>query len=150
MNDLTFVTHLCKDKKDREKLESGLVAIYSGLGNNIIERIGITELSRSLGVLMKNNADETVGGGVGYVFGGWLYISVLWVDKALRNKGYGTKLMSIIEHEAAKMGCTNVHLDTYSFEARPFYERLGYEIFAVLDDCPKGHSKYFLKKQLIS
>ncbi len=148
MNDPTFVTHLCQNKQDREKLQSGLVAIYSGLGTNIVERTGITELGRSIGVLLKNKSDETVGGVVGNAFGGWLYISVLWVDKSLRNKGYGTRLMDLIELEAVKIGCTNVHLDTYSFEACPFYVKLGYEVFAVLDDYPKGHSKYFLKKQL--
>lgn len=58
--------------------------------------------------------------------------------------------MNIIENEAAKMGCTNVHLDTYGFGAPRFYERLGYERFAVLDDYPKGHSKCFLKKRLVS
>ncbi len=148
MTDLTFVTHLSQDKQDREKLQSGLAAIYSGLGNNIVERTGITELGRSIGVLLKNKEEETVGGVVGNAFGGWLYISVLWVEKSLRNKGYGTRLMNLIELEATKIGCMNVHLDTYSFEARPFYEKLGYEVFAMLDDCPKGHSKYFLKKEL--
>lgn len=148
MNDLTFVTHLCKDKDDSEKLQSGLAAIYSGLGNNIIEKTGITKLGQSIGVLIKNNAGETVGGVVGNTFGGWLYISLLWVEKSLRNKGYGSKLMNKIESEACKMGCTDVHLDTYSFEARPFYERLGYMVFAELDDYPPGHSKFFMKKKL--
>ena len=27
-------------------------------------------------------------------------------------------------------------------------ERLGYEVYGVLDDCPVGYSTYFLKKQL--
>jgi GNAT superfamily N-acetyltransferase len=148
MNDITFITHLSQDKQGREKLQSGLAAIYTGLGNNIVERTGITELGKSIGVLLKNKAEETVGGVVGNAFGGWLYISVLWIEKSLRNKGYGTRLMNLIELEAVKIGCTDVHLDTYSFEARPFYEKLGYEVFAMLDDCPKGYSKYFLKKQL--
>jgi hypothetical protein len=31
---------------------------------------------------------------------------------------------------------------------RPFYERRGYEVFGTLDDYPKGHKKFFLKKKL--
>jgi hypothetical protein len=43
----------------------------------------------------------------------------------------------------------DAHLDTYSFEARPFYEKHGYSLFATLDDYPIGFSKYFLKKILL-
>jgi uncharacterized protein (DUF924 family) len=39
-------------------------------------------------------------------------------------------------------------LETTSFEARPFYEKRGYEVFATLDDYPPGHSKFFLRKRL--
>jgi hypothetical protein len=30
-------------------------------------------------------------------------------------------------------------------EARPFCERLGYEVFGELDDFPPGHARYFMK-----
>ena len=30
----------------------------------------------------------------------------------------------------------------------PFYEGRGYEVFGTLDDYPKGHKKFFLKKKL--
>jgi endonuclease/exonuclease/phosphatase (EEP) superfamily protein YafD len=37
---------------------------------------------------------------------------------------------------------------TFSFQARPFYEKFGYEVFATLEDYPPGHRKYFLRKAL--
>jgi hypothetical protein len=40
-------------------------------------------------------------------------------------------------------------LETYSFQARPFYERLGYEVFTTIDEYPPGHAKFFLKKALV-
>ena len=89
-----------------------------------------------------------VGGVIAHVFGGWVYISLLWVDESLRNRGYGTALLDRMEREAARLGCGHAHLDTYSFEARPFYERHGYEVFGTLEDYPSGHRKYFLKKTL--
>jgi GNAT superfamily N-acetyltransferase len=91
-----------------------------------------------------------VGGMIAHCFGGWMYISLLWIDKSLRNHGYGSELMQLVEAEAIQMGCIHSHLDTYSFEARPFYEKLGYQIFATLDDYPTGYCKYFLKKHLIT
>jgi hypothetical protein len=54
----------------------------------------------------------------------------------------------MLEVEAVKLGCEYAHTDTYSFEARSFYERNGYESFGKLDDYVKGHSKCFLRKTL--
>ncbi|MDP3936617.1 MAG: hypothetical protein Q8R92_00595 [Deltaproteobacteria bacterium] len=44
--------------------------------------------------------------------------------------------------------CAHAHLDTFSYQARPFYERHGYTLFATLDDYPPGHKRYFLRKAL--
>jgi hypothetical protein len=41
-----------------------------------------------------------------------------------------------------------VWLDTFSFQAREFHERLGYTVFGTITDCPPGHSRFFLKKAL--
>jgi hypothetical protein len=54
----------------------------------------------------------------------------------------------MIEDEAVKCRCKHIDLDTFSFQARPFYEKNGYTVFATLDNCPEGHSKHFLKKDL--
>jgi hypothetical protein len=40
-----------------------------------------------------------------------------------------------------------VYLDTYSFQARPFYERAGYRLFGELPDHPPGGAKYYLAKR---
>jgi hypothetical protein len=39
-------------------------------------------------------------------------------------------------------------LDTYSFQAPGFYQRLGYEVFGVIHGYPRGYQKWFLKKRL--
>ncbi len=52
------------------------------------------------------------------------------------------------EEEALRRGCCSAWLDTFEFQARGFYERLGYSCFATLPEYPKGHSRYFLQKQL--
>ena len=45
-------------------------------------------------------------------------------------------------------GVMDAWLDTYDFQARPFYERHGYEMFAELDDLPGGHRRWFMRKRL--
>ena len=57
--------------------------------------------------------------------------------------------MDAAEDYARKRGCHSAHLDTHSWQARPFYEKRGYELFATLDDFPPGHKKFFLRKKLV-
>ena len=45
-------------------------------------------------------------------------------------------------------GCVGVWLDTYEFQARGFYEKLGFDLFGTLDDHPIGQKRFFLRKQL--
>ncbi len=140
---------ICKTQEELRATEDAEMVLIEGLGNNIIQHIGKVELGRSIKIFIRNKADEVVGGVTAHCFGGWVYISLLWVEESLRNLGYGTRLMQLVEAEAMQLGCQNAHVDTFSFEAKPFYERLGYELFAALEDYPKGHFKYFLKKRLV-
>lgn len=56
--------------------------------------------------------------------------------------------MRLAEEEAVRRGCLGAWLDTFSFQARGFYERLGYSVFGVIEGYPPGHSRFFLKKTL--
>ena len=140
---------ICRTQEEMKAAQEAEMVLVEGLGNNIIQQIGNVELGKSIKIFVRNKADEVVGGVIANVFGGWVYISLLWVEESLRNRGYGTQLMNLVETEATELGCQYAHVDTFSFEAKPFYERLGYESFATLEDYPKGYSKYFLKKRLV-
>lgn len=77
-----------------------------------------------------------------------MYLELLFVDEAHRNKGLASMLLRRVEKEARDIGATLVHTETYDFQAKDFYLKHGYEIFGVLDDCPPGHKRYYLKKKL--
>lgn len=112
--------------------------------------VGVTGVSAYYPVhfFLKSARGETMGGLLGGIWGGWLHITFLWIDQAERGKGWATRLMDQAEAYAVERGCHSVELDTHSFQARPFYEKRGYEVFGTLDDYPKGHSKFFLRKKL--
>ena len=74
------------------------------------------------------------------------YIETLWVDESHRGQGLGAKLLAEVENTAKEKGCYLIHLDTFDFQAKEFYEKQGYVVFGVLEDCPKGHCRYYLKK----
>ncbi len=77
-----------------------------------------------------------------------IYVDILWIDEAYRKQGLGSKLLKEIERIAVEENCTLIHLDTFDFQAKDFYIKHGYEVFGVLEDCPKEHCRYYLKKKL--
>jgi GNAT superfamily N-acetyltransferase len=97
------------------------------------------------------DADGNVVGGIlGRMRWRWLYIAKLWVDEGARGQGIGKRLMAAAEDLARSRGCTDVSLDTFDFQARPFYEKLGYEVFGTLEGFPPGSRQYYLRKRLTS
>jgi GNAT superfamily N-acetyltransferase len=101
-----------------------------------------------LTLLVRDATGAVAGGLLGATYWRWLYVEILWLAEGARRLGLGSQLLAQAERAAIERGCHGVHLDTMDFQALPFYERHGYMIFGVLDDLPRGHKRYFLKKQL--
>ena len=96
------------------------------------------------------NGDEIVGGILAQMYWGILSVDILWVDEKYRNKGYASALLIDIERMAKEKNCTISHLSTYDFQAKGFYEKLGYKVFGILEDCPsEGHSLYYMSKKIL-
>ena len=112
--------------------------------------VGITNLPDyyPLAFLLKDDAGEVLGGLLGDIWAGWLHVSYLWVARPLRHDGWASRLVREAERYARRRGAHDAYLETFSFQARPLYEKLGYQLFAQLDDFPPGHTKYFLRKKL--
>ena len=90
-----------------------------------------------------------VGGLVAESAWKWLFVDLLWVEDGQRGRGIGRSLLCAAEAEARRRECIGVYLDTFDFQARPFYERLGYIVFGTLEDYPPGHSRFYLRKRLV-
>ncbi|MBV9718695.1 MAG: GNAT family N-acetyltransferase [Candidatus Eremiobacteraeota bacterium] len=78
----------------------------------------------------------------------WLFLDWLWVHESLRHHGIGSDLMERAEKIAREQKCRGVFLNTYSFQAPRFYQRLGYEEFGRLADMPPGHTRIWFAKRL--
>jgi GNAT superfamily N-acetyltransferase len=90
---------------------------------------------------------RVIGGLSGATAYGWLFVELLFVPESLRGQGIGTELIQRAEAEAVARGCHSVWLDTFQFQARGFYERLGYSCFGELKSYPAG-SRFFMSKTL--
>jgi GNAT superfamily N-acetyltransferase len=88
------------------------------------------------------------GGLIGATYLGWLSVQVVTLDESLRGQGLGARLMQLAEDEAARRGCPRVVLETLSFQALPFYEKLGYVVHSKLEGFPPGGARYMLTKML--
>lgn len=77
-----------------------------------------------------------------------LAIDVLWVKEEYRKMGYGAQLLQELEKVAKEEKCSMIHLDTFDFQAKGFYEKNGFEVFGTLENCPPGHARYYMKKEI--
>jgi GNAT superfamily N-acetyltransferase len=104
---------------------------------------------RSLTIFVTHpDSGELLGGLWGGTSYSHLHIELVYLPEDLRGADLGSQLMAQAEQEAIQRGCLGFWLDTFSFQARGFYERLGYTVFGTFEDCPPGHSRFFLRKAL--
>jgi GNAT superfamily N-acetyltransferase len=103
---------------------------------------------RPLVLTVHDESGAVIGGLWGRTAFGWLFVELLFVPEGLRGRGIGAELMSRAESEAILRACHSAWLDTFEFQARGFYERLGYTCFGEINDYPQGFARYFMKKQL--
>lgn len=133
---LTIETH--PDAQDRQVVIDGLIAFNRA----VIGDPGLIPV----GVFVRDAKDDVVGGALGVIKWRWLYLEKLWLPNELRGSGLGTRVMTSVEHFARTHDCLGVHLDTFEFQALPFYKKLGYDVFGVHDGFPPGYKQYHLRK----
>lgn len=124
-----------------------VAALSAGLTRHaasILARPGFQPIA----VFARDPAGQLIGGIYALLNWNWLDVSLLWVAEAHRGRGLGSKLLLELETAARDRGCRRAHVDTFSYQARDFYERHGYQIFACLPDYPPGHERIYLEKRL--
>jgi GNAT superfamily N-acetyltransferase len=101
---------------------------------------------RPLVITVRDTSGAVIGGLSGYTSRKWLFTHLLVVPEALRSQGIGSKIMKIAEEEAIARNCLGAWLDTFEFQSRGFYEKMGYVCFGEIQDYPPGFSRFFMKK----
>jgi GNAT superfamily N-acetyltransferase len=113
------------------------------------EQAGRPEDHRTLAIVLSHpDTGEVIGGLWGGTMYFHLHIDLLFIPDSLRRTGVGRRLMGDAEAEAILRGCRGAWLDTFSFQARGFYQRLGYAVFGTIENYPPGHHRFFMKKDL--
>lgn len=112
--------------------------------NNQMARPGVYA---DFAILLRDpSSDDVIGGLSGQTVYGWTFVKLLVVPEAYRGQGLGRRLMQDAETLARQHESEGIWLDTFDFQARPFYEKLGFQVFGALEEGPNAHARYFLKK----
>ena len=100
-------------------------------------------------IIIKDKNNQIIAGILTMIYLKCLNIELFWIDENYRRRDIGTELLITVETHAKELGCTFIHLDTFSFQALEFYKKFGYEVFGVINDYPEENIKrYFIKKKL--
>jgi GNAT superfamily N-acetyltransferase len=105
---------------------------------------GITPLN----IAAHDAQDRLIGGLSAATYWGWLDIEDFWLHESYRRQGLGTSILAAAEKEARQRGCRRAKLETFSFQAREFYEKNGYKVVGRLNEYPPGESFYWMVKEL--
>lgn len=100
-----------------------------------------------LAIWCRDEAGKKIAGITGNTFGKWLEIKYLWVDQSMRGQRVGTEILERMIAAGKSRGCSHFLVDTYDFQARPFYEKNGFENVFTLDEYPLTGKRHYLVKQ---
>ncbi len=103
---------------------------------------------KPLAVRLCDENGDVIAGSAGRTFGDWLMINTLWVSDTLRGQNIGSQILAQMESAAKARGCNKVLLDTLNFQAKPFYEKHGYQVQWTQQAYPKTGCRYYMMKNL--
>jgi ribosomal protein S18 acetylase RimI-like enzyme len=121
--------------------------IFNGLVEFNKSQVGDARF-KEFGIWASGESAAIIAGLLGHTLWNGFFVSALWVAEAVRRKGIGGQLLARAEELAMQNGCDHIHLDTFDFQARDFYEKNGFQIFGTIEDYPIGHKRYYLVKKL--
>ncbi len=108
----------------------------------------VFEKDTKFAVFAKDDNGKVFGGIRACAFWNYCILELLWLSEETRGLGIGRKLVESFEKFAFDKGFNYVRTETVSFQALPFYEKLGYKVYGELPNYPKGHTTYCLFKEL--
>lgn len=122
--------------------------LFNWLGEDNTKKAGRADRSGFAVLIRAPETGEVIGGLWGEDDFGWAFVELLYVPPELRGQGMGEKLMQEAEVIARGRGMIGLWVNTFDFQARGFYEKLGYAVFGSLESEGDAAGQFFLKKRL--
>lgn len=141
---MNIIVTTSPDKDDLATLSVGIGQFNQDF---LSDNVGF-EKDTKFAVFAKDNKGNVLGGIRANAFWNYCIIELLWLSEDSRGLGVGSQLINAAESFAKEKGFEYMRTETLSFQAKPFYEKLGFKQFGELADYPKGHTTYCLVKAL--
>ncbi len=147
MNKITYKFDISKENK--QFLDRGL-ELYNFSKNKWLNPIIYKSKQKCFGFYAYDD-NTIIGGAYGFIDDGyWLFLDLLFVEERYRNNDIATNLMEKVEKFAKENQCMGIRTDTWSFQAKGFYEKMGFTLYGQLENHPPHATDYLLKKVLIT
>jgi GNAT superfamily N-acetyltransferase len=121
--------------------------VDAGLGRFNDQAAPLHEV-QSLACVAEAEDGSLIGGLLGRTWGACAEIQQLWITEDARKGGVGRALLNEFEHAARERGVSTFYLETWSFQARGFYESCGYAVALEINGMGPGLAKYTMLKRL--
>jgi len=99
-------------------------------------------------IIVALDKGKFAGGVHGVIYEHHMYINLLVVETEYRGCQVGSILMKDMEKHARSLNLKSINLGTAKFQAKEFYQKLGYEVTITQKNYPKGFECYSLNKKL--
>jgi ribosomal protein S18 acetylase RimI-like enzyme len=127
--------------------EEEMDIVHAGLGRYVDEKIGAKRDGVGIKLVIRDSADDVMGGLLAFTTMSNLVIELLWLDERYRRRGLGRKLILEAERIAEEHECIAVQASALSFQSPEFFHRMGYTVFGMSDGYPDPVKEYYLIKK---
>lgn len=121
--------------------------IYEGFSRHAIIMTGHDEKFQPIAFLAQERGCF-VGAIVLESFWGNLHVKYLYVDENYRGKGIGASLIERTLKMGRESSCSFVFVETMSFQALEFYQKMGFQLEFTRSGYAHGTSFHYLKRDL--
>lgn len=121
--------------------------IYQGFSQHAIAMTGHDEKFESVS-FEASDEGTFIGAAVVEHFWGALHIKYVYIEKENRSQGIGTMLMEKALAYGKENQCNFAFVETMSFQALAFYQKLGFQLEFTRSGYSHGTSFHYLRKDL--
>lgn len=104
--------------------------------------------SQPFTIYIKDIQSNVIAGLTGFYKGKYTRVDLVWIHEDFRHQGLGRKLILKLEEFSKIKGCRYIQLDTFDFQARPFYEKLGFKCIGTVSKWVEDRDCHFMRKTL--
>ncbi len=120
--------------------------VDDAMSRHAAEKGGVDRKREPFALVIEREDGGFLAGMQGVSYYGCFHIELLLVTDEMRGRGAGKRLLVEAKKLALERGCKMMTLETMDFQAKPFYEKNGFEVEFMQRGFVNDVCMYFMKK----